>query len=337
MTIEDPSLIVRHTFDAAALVAAHPPRFTHKHKQLVYALSSPPSRPPQGALVFSRHHAMPLGDHLPAAAPTVEMREDVFGYEPLPKSSPPTVEWYLNFADPQLFVAYGGSLLAQDELQVLEHPALGSLCEHLRASPDPRFAPLTHDGDAATPVLVRGVERRCAFATDPDLLEGRPLGLYGNRFARASEDAIRRAVTVLDPPTLSNILAMAAPPGGTGAYSIDEIRSILTTATTGFSAARIESDLAAKGAAVVIHTGHWGTGAFGGNKVLMTILQLLAARLARIDRLVYHTFDSTGSDAFQEGAKRLAKLLPDGASMPVADMIQKLFRIGFVWGESDGN
>ncbi len=33
-------LIVRHAFDARALVGAHPPRFTHPHKKLVYALGA---------------------------------------------------------------------------------------------------------------------------------------------------------------------------------------------------------------------------------------------------------------------------------------------------------
>jgi hypothetical protein len=39
------------------------------------------------------------------------MREDVFPYSP--NNDPLTVEWYVNFADTQLFVAYGGSLFAQ--------------------------------------------------------------------------------------------------------------------------------------------------------------------------------------------------------------------------------
>jgi hypothetical protein len=251
-------LIVRETFDAAALVGAHPPRFTHPNKRLVHGMASPP----RGALVYSRWRAMPLPTEVPATVPAHEMREDVFGYEP---ASAGAFEWYLNFADPHLFVAYGGPLLAQDELQVLEHPALGSLCEALRASNDPRLRPVTVEDGVSTPVLVRGVERRSALATDPDLLEGRPLGLYGNRFARAKEDSIRRALTVLDPPTTFNILAMSAPPGGTGRYTEAEIGDILVTAYTGFRAARLEAEIAAGATAVVVHT---GTGAPGKHLVL---------------------------------------------------------------------
>jgi len=103
---------------------------------------------------------------------------------------------------------------------------------------------MTREGDRPAPVLIRGVERRCAVATDPDLLEGRPYGLYGNQFARGKEDAVKRATTVLAPPTISNILAMEAPPGGTGAYSLAQIRDVVVTAFTGFRAARVESSLA---------------------------------------------------------------------------------------------
>ena len=52
--------IVRETFDTAALVAAHPPRFTHPNKKLVHGLASPPKTPPRGAIVYSRWRAMPL-------------------------------------------------------------------------------------------------------------------------------------------------------------------------------------------------------------------------------------------------------------------------------------
>jgi len=37
------------------------------------------------------------------------------------------VPWYVNFADPRLFTAYGSGLFAQDEIQAAEHPILGHL------------------------------------------------------------------------------------------------------------------------------------------------------------------------------------------------------------------
>src|SRR5262249_17357234 len=151
-----------------------------------------------------------------------------------------------------------------------------------------------------TPVLVRGVERRCRIATNPDAEQGRPRGLYGNNFAEAPAEAVARATTPIDPPTYTNTLAMEAPDGGWGAYRRQEIEYILSTAYTGFSAARIESAQVREPPRVVIHTGFWGCGAYGGNRVLMALLQLLAARLAGIDRFVFHTGDAAGTAAFDE-------------------------------------
>jgi hypothetical protein len=52
-----------------------------------------------------------------------------------------------------------------------------------------------------------------------------------------------------------------AAPVGSGRYTREEIELVLLTAFTGFAAARGESPV---GSRVIIHTGHWGTGAFGG-------------------------------------------------------------------------
>lgn len=73
------------------------------------------------------------------------------------------------------------------------------------------------DGHAGpTPVLVAGVERRVVVTTNPDAASGRPRGLYVNAFARADPDAVRRATTPIDPPTVTNLVAIAAIAGGWG-------------------------------------------------------------------------------------------------------------------------
>ena len=338
-SLDESCLLIRASFEASVLAARHPPRLTHASKKLVHALACPPGSPLAGTLTLSRWRAMPLPRALPATAPEHEMREDIFGYEVAPAGTPPLVEWYVNFADRSLFVAYGGPLLAQDEMQVAEHPALGSLREALKASADPRLAPLTRDDDGPTPVLIRGVERRCAIDTEPDLLAGRIQGLYGNNFARARPDAIRSAVTVLRPPTITNLLAIEAPPGGRGRYARREIEDVLVTAYTGFRAARIESalELEKETAGVAVHTGHWGTGAYGGNRVLMALLQRLAARLAGVDRLVFHTFDAEGSRAWEQARDVEQRLAPVGASVAVPELMGAIEAAGFTWGVSDGN
>src|SRR5690349_3853899 len=121
-------------FDVRHLMESHPPIWHHPNKQAVFAIACPPGSVHRGQLEYTRWPAMPLPDAVDIAriADLVEGREDAYDYVPLPGSATP-VEWHVNFADPHLFVAYGSSLLAQDEMQVAEHPSLGALREALSA------------------------------------------------------------------------------------------------------------------------------------------------------------------------------------------------------------
>jgi hypothetical protein len=321
----------RTRFDAASLMREHPPRFKLAHKRLVYERAMATGAP-RGSIAYSRWDEPSLPTLLSDVAPRVDLRDDVFGYEP---EADGVVPWYLNFAHTILFVAYGGPLLAQDELQVLEHPALGSLREVLVPGTDVGLRPVTREDGRATPVLITGVERRCALATDVDLEAGRPLGLYGNRFARASADTVLRSLRVLDPPTRSNLVALEAPPGGAGRYTRDDIARALLTAHAGFAAVREESWAMAPDAAVVLHTGHWGTGAYGGDRVLMAMVQLLAARMAGIERVVFHTVSAEGVAPAREAIERVDNLTSRTRDVP--RIVDALDAMGFVWGSSDGN
>ena len=133
---------------------------------------------------------------------------------------------------------------------------------------------------------------------------------------------------------------MAAPSYGQGAYSLEEIEYILATAFTGFTAARFESapENSSASAELVVHTGFWGCGAFGGNRVLMALLQLLAARLSQIDQLIFHTHLPAGSAAFQQAKEILhGDLIPTGNQVGVALLLKQIQEMGFQWGVSDGN
>src|SRR5207253_9864149 len=136
-----------------------------------------------GQIHYARHARRPLPEQLGGHRAELFVRAEAFDYAGVDAGV-----FHLNFADPQLFVAYGSSLLAQDELQALEHPALGALREALLAR---GMKALTEEADAPTPVLVTGVERRCALDTAPDYEAGRPHSLYGNRFATAPKQVIR--------------------------------------------------------------------------------------------------------------------------------------------------
>jgi len=305
-------LLARERFNVRELVRAHAPRVTHRNKKFVFGLGSKLIGRTSREITASRWRAMKLPAKFAGPAARLEPVPGFFTYGSAES------DWHLNFADPYLFVAYGGSLLAQDELQVAEHPALGSLLEALQAKRVPGFEPRTCEDGEPTPVLVRGVERCCFIDTSQ--------GLYGNAFAEASLEEVERATRPVDPPSISNILAISAPPGGYGVYTREQIENVLVTAYTGFRAAGEES-----GGRLVIHTGHWGCGAFGGNRILMSLLQAAAARLASVDRLVFHFGDAAG----RAPVEKAQSLLPDGGT--TRDFIDAVLGMKFEWGVSDGN
>lgn len=316
------ALLGRIQVSAAEVMASHAPRWKHRNKRAVFEHVCPPGTAHAGRIAVSRWGQPELTLGQPWRPARCELRADVFAYEPRTHTRA-GLDWHLNFAHQSLFIAYGGPLLAQDELQVLEHPALAAIREWLHGLGDPRLAPLTRD-TVATPVLIRGVERRCALATE---------GLYGNAFARASTETVVAAARVLRPPTISNIVAIEAPSGGVGRYSLTDIHDALATAVAGFAAARAETAFACGGEAeTVVHTGHWGTGAYGGDRVLMAMLQLVAAGLAGVDRLVFHTVDGAGAPPVEQALARLEPL----AGRTLAETIAAIDEMGFCWGVSNG-
>lgn len=324
--------IYRLEFDAQKLVADFPPRLSHPNKHIVFQMSSPPGAVHSGSLSVVRWQQMPLPDALSRsmARPVFEKREDYFTYD---AGTRERCEWHLNFAHHDLFCAYGGRLFAQDEMQVAEHPALASLRHALL---DSGYAPLTVECGLATPILISNVERRCAVATEPNAEMGRPYGLYGNQFSCASEQVIRRATRVLIPPTYSNIIAMEAPACSSGRYTHQEIEFILSTAYTGFRAAVVESRRnVSPDVQTIIHTGYWGCGAYGGNRELMPLLQMVAASCAEVDVLVFHT--GADSSGYQRSAGAFANIVPPNSTVRTKDLIADIASHGYLWGISDGN
>jgi hypothetical protein len=331
-----PSLICQHTFETQDLMDSHPPKLHNAKKKIVYNIACPTGSTYGSQIVFSRWRAIPLLQTLSLFQHPTELdeRKGYFGYEPTKNST--CLEWYLNFAHYDLFCAYGGPLLAQDEMQVAEHPALGSLREALL---DKDIQPFTVENGEPTPILIRGVERRCSIATDPDPKQDRPYGLYGNNFARATREAIARATQPLNPPTITNIIAIEAPAGGYGSYTLAEIEYIFITALTGFSAAYVESTLELNQEPnAIVHTGFWGCGAYGGNRILMALLQLLAARFSQINCLVFHVGDSDGSQALAAARQLLDRLLSSSdREFNILTLMREIQEMGFQWGVGDGN
>jgi hypothetical protein len=329
--------LYRRSYESQEIALRFPPRWGHPNKEIVYQVAFAAGLAPEGQITVSRWPAMPLPAkvEITAASTAFECREDVFQYEPTPDGAD-SVEWYLNFANFDLFSAYGTPLLAQDELQVAEHPALASLRETMRHD---GLSTLTVEDGEPTPILVMGAERRCVIHTDRNPAEGRPHGLYGNAFSAADGDAVRRATKPIVPSTRSNIIAMEAPSYGMGSYTIEQIEYIVRTAFTGFSAARLETESLGDGSmTAVVHTGFWGGGAYGGNRLLMSMLQFLAASLAGVGRLLFHTVDSSGTAVFEEAMDVYRQDVPsDGAPRTCREVLEAIASREFQWGESDGN
>jgi hypothetical protein len=291
-------LVLRREVEAAELVQRHPPLIDDAHKRMVFELCR--GADTAGPLAITRWRADAVREKRDARL-EVEVVPTPFSYDGAP------AVWHVNFADPSLFFGYGGGLLAQDELQALEHPVLGSVREALASDKQA----LTVERGVATPVLVAGAERRCALDTTH---------LYGNAFARAPVPAVRSALRVLQPPTRTNLIAIAAPAYGQGTYRQEHLDQIVATAYTGFAAAVAESERLWPGTPVTVCTGFWGCGAFGGNRTVMTALQLVAAKMAGVARVRFFTVRPEGIADFERGA-----------AASVADLVHER------WGVSDGN
>ena len=330
-----PEPIERLAFDAQELMYNHLPVLHDANKRAVYEIACPADCTFPGEIVYTRWPAFALPDGADAhrALTILESRPGIFDYTPA-SNLPGAVEWHVNFADPRLFCGYGTSLFAQDEMMVAEHPALGAIREALRSDGYPA---VTEDESGPTPVLITTVERRCHVATDANAEEGRPRGLYGHEFGMATAEVVRRATTRLQPPTVSNVIAIAAPAYGVGHYTREDIERILVTAYTGFRAAVAESErLAGADAPVAVHTGYWGCGAFGGNRALMTVLQLLAAEMAGVERVVFHTANVAGGEPLEEAVRVLSEDLEPAGVMTAEELLDRLLGLGFVWGMSGG-
>lgn len=328
----DNYIISKSSFDTNRMIQENPPEIFSENKLAVYRVACPAGATHNGEIQFSRWQAMPLPIEsiISTWKTDLDIREDVFMYEPTTKKG--LMAWYLNFSNYELFTDYGGPLFAQDEMQVAEHPALASLREALMKRGE---SCRTVEDDQPTPVLIRNVERRCSIDTRP--CTERPYGLYGSEFACARPNDIIKAVKPLNPPTISNVIAMEAPADGSGTYTAEAVKYILTTAFTGFSAAKHESLSVCGAKEVTIHTGFWGCGAYGGNRILMMILQLISANMSSIDQLVFHAVNKQGVEDVHKAVDFMRNKIQHTSAIKTENMIEQIVSHGFVWGESDGN
>lgn len=246
-----------------------------------------------------------------------------------------TKRWYLNFADPILFVASRGSLFAQDEIQTLEHPLLCAAQAYLTVNNIKGLESYTKVGNIPTPYLFRNVPYLVEIDTQP-FVDGEKFSIYGNAFSYYEYNnpgVLDKAIKVRKKCSFSNIIAMAAPSPKYGCYDKDTILEMFSSVISAFKGAKCMSD----NNAVEIHTGRWGAGAFGGNEELALIIQILGAKIAEIDNLVFHAI----TDNYLENAtivvNDIAKLYNENKIESVDSIVNYLYDKKYKWGVSDGN
>lgn len=305
--------ISRLHFSVAYLLTEYPAKWTNEKKRLAVEHVCSNKKYTSKHVTITRWEEAELHNTIPKRITRYTEMPGFFKYRAAKSDE---MHWYLNFANKEVFVAYGSGLLAQDELQCLEHPILGSVREALVATKD--FKPLTSEDGKPTPILVVGADRRCKIHTE---------GLYGNAFAEASSETIKESIYVLDTPTVSNIIAIEAP-YSRGPYSREQIRYILSAAVTGFAAAVRES----KNKTAVIHTGFWGCGAYGGNKELMALLQLLAARIAGVPELIFHSGDKVGYYSYKPAVELAIEF---DNELDLSQVVESIFKRRYMWGISN--
>jgi hypothetical protein len=319
------------TWNTDSLMSEYWPTHRDANKACLFDLALPADTVFPCELTVSRWRAFDLPDLTARLAAPCRF-EAVPGFYDYVNVAPEAgMDWFLNFASLDAFSTWRTGLMAQDEIQVAEHPALAAI--HLKARAlDISLRTSDETGAIAmpTPVLVAGVERRLSIETVAS-------GLYGNAFASASLDAIRRAVRVLAPPSISHILAMEAPQPRRGCYTARDIESILITAYSGFCAVVQETKrFCGADAASVIHSGFWGCGAYGGNRTLMVFLQMLAARLAGVSEVRFHIGERADMHHFED-ALALDVRLSQPHQAAIRDLLSELEQLAFQWGASDGN
>lgn len=330
----DDYLIERRNWNAHDLVTNYPPTFHHSNKQFLYELAFSKNSRALGVVGYSRWNPRQLPEQFKALSRGVSVTgtPGFFDYQPTGETG--CADWHLNFASSCAFSTWATSLFAQDEMQVAEHPALMAVSQASRKTP---FSMVCCENESRpTPVLISGVERRLSIDTSPNPAKGRPYGLYGVSFKRATDEELKAATTVFDNPATSNLIAIEAPAYGSGCYTEEVVTFVLETAYSGFAAARDESLSSLGGEKVHIHTGFWGCGAYGGNRIVMTILQIAAAELAAIDKITFHTGDESGLAVFQSAVETY-RFLRANKNGGLSDFIARVVNCQYEWGESDGN
>ena len=313
--------IASATIGANEVLSTHPPKIEHAKKQLLFDMAL--AKHPDVDVTVERFEEIPLPEVFQSYSPLTEVtaKRGYFRY-----SVGDAQHCYMNFAHHDLFNGYGHFMFAQDEIQVAEHPLLASVREFMLTRTD-RLRPRTVEDGAPTPVVIRSVPRMISIDTKQ---------IYGARFARSDDQLIRDSVQSIDTPLASNILAIEAPiSAGNRIYTRSEIENALRTAFSGFRAFII-GHTGSLTKPIVLHTGNWGCGAYGGNRQLMISIQIMAASLSGISQIVFYC-GADPTDSIAEFESQLNSRFNFRPGVKLRKVVDRLVNSAFPWGTPDGN
>ncbi|CAF1454527.1 unnamed protein product [Rotaria magnacalcarata] len=329
------------------LYEKYAPNFKDKNKQYIFkyineikGYSPSPSR---SLLVTRWKPFLPdrTPDKLLPTSTKVTFQADAFKYESCGDND--SVEWYLNFANHDLFAYYSGPLLAQDELQVLECVELAALREFFVQTIN-TVGSYTTGSDkhtqktVPTPILISNTERVIKIDTTK---------VYGNAFAKATERQLIQACEYLKKPQTVNLIAIEAPSHGRGLYTLDQVQYILTTCYVGFKAAEILARKTQRLNAAnersmsrgentrlrtIIHTGWWGCGAYGNNRQMMILAQILAAYWTQVHEIIFHTQTNEHDSDIRAARETAEKLLQEKS---VDRVLEEIVKLNLQWERSN--
>lgn len=169
--------------------------------------------------------------------------------------------------------------------------------------------------------------------------------ILGNNFSLSPRSTVLKSYDYLKTPQIINIIAIEAPKYGQGKYTEKQIQYILHECFTAYSAAKTLANITYslnRGSSgtptkTYIHTGWFGCGAYGGNRTIMIVLQILAAKMAGIDKLIFHTVTLDYQDDIKAAENCLNNLFEvNQSSLSLDDVVEKVFNEKFQWGQSNG-
>jgi hypothetical protein len=169
--------------------------------------------------------------------------------------------------------------------------------------------------------------------------------VYGNAFAKASERQLIQACKYLSKPQTVNLIAIEAPSHGRGVYTREQVEYILVTCYVGFKAAQVLANKtyalnnknqrsATRGGnfRTIIHTGWWGCGAYGNNRQMMILTQILAAYWTQVDEIIFHTQTNEHQRDISAAQALVEKMLKEKR---IDTVIDQILGLNFQWERSN--